>query len=148
MDNKQSSDHDILIKVATSIDVLCKKVDKVDENNKQEHKDIRNMIDDNYKLSAADDLKQLATTAKQVETCNSKFLQTKVFLWVLGFVIVGVIGAYSFTSIVQADLSKHKLSLERHRIQEDKVMDMILEKFKIKGVVTNESSLSIEDEDE
>ena len=127
------ADHDILIEVAANLNSLCSKIDKVDKDNKEEHKDIRTMINENFKNVVTAETTYQKEAKIQVDVCNSRFLQTKVFLWVMGFVIAGVIGAYSFTSYVHADLNKH-------RIQDAKVMNKFqnhLEKLGIHNGVDN-----------
>jgi hypothetical protein len=127
------ADHDILIEVAANLNSLCSKIDKVDKDNKEEHKDIRTMINENFKNVVTAETTYQKEAKIQVDACNSRFLQTKVFLWVMGFVIAGVIGAYSFTSYVHADLNKH-------RIQDAKVMNEFqnhLEKLGIHNGVNN-----------
>ena len=47
---------------------------------------------------------------------NSKtFLQSKVFFWVIGFVIVGIIALSGYTSTIKTDVDFIK---EKHRIEE------------------------------
>ena len=118
----EGKDHDILIKVAANLEGLkgnvanlCKQINSVDSNNRTEHKDIKTMIDDLSAKTSTAETSYQKDAKVQIDKCNSKFLQTKVFLWVAGFIIAGIVGAYSFTSYVQADLSKHK-------IQDAKVM--------------------------
>ena len=118
----EGKDHDILIKVAANLEglkgnvaTLCKQINTVDSHNRAEHKDIKTMIDDLGTKTSTAETSYQKDAKVQIDKCNSKFLQTKVFLWVAGFIIAGIIGAYSFTSYVQADLSKHK-------IQDAKVM--------------------------
>jgi hypothetical protein len=116
-------DHDILIRVAANLDTLCKKIDKVDsdynklsakldkvdQDNKDEHKEIREMIDTNARI-AFETKETVANESRvQIEKCHSKFLHTKVFLWIAGFMIAGIIGSYSFTNIVFTDLKNHQV---------------------------------------
>lgn len=113
------SDHDILIGVATSLNGLCKRLETIDTDNKAEHKVIRELIDSNYKISSGSETRIAEAKTKQVQACNARFLPTRIFLWVAGFIIVGVIGAYSFTSIVQTDLNNHKITMNAHEHSED-----------------------------
>jgi hypothetical protein len=125
--NGTEKDHDILIKVATNLEALCKDIKKVDRENKEEHKEIKAMIRDNAQVATETKETVAKESKEQIEKCHSKFLHTRVFLWVAGFMIAGIIGAYSFTSIVQADLKKHQ-------IQDAKIMSDFmnhLEKFNI-----------------
>ncbi len=90
------SDHDILIQMEANLNNLCKKLNSVDDDNKEEHKEIRKLINEgqNWKTT-------------QVQECNNRFVHRKIFLWICGFIIMGVIGAYGFTQVVNNNLNRH-----------------------------------------
>lgn len=129
----EKTDHDILIEVSANLNSLCDRTHTIDTENKEEHKVIRELIDSNYKLTTNSETRIAEAKTRQLNVCNLRFLPTKIFLWICGFIIVGVIGSYGFTNYVQKDLVAHKV--DDAKIMND-FMDH-LEKFNKKDVMLN-----------
>jgi len=129
------SDHDILIEVATNLNGLCKQLKTLDSDNKADHKTIRELIDSNYKLTTGSETRISEAKSKQVQACNARFLPQKIFLWIAGFIILGVFGSYGFTTYVQRDLTKHKV--EDARIMSDFINH--LKEYRLHKGVRNDS---------
>ena len=77
------------------------------------------MIDRNYKDATKKDTEMANQKTKQVAECNTRFVHMKTFLWIMGFVIMGVIGAYGFTNYVQKDLTKHKIEYKHKKVDNE-----------------------------
>ena len=104
MDKK---DHDLLVTLTNKMDELCRVGHKSDKGNKEAHDAILKRIDDNHEktdkwVSAVHDRidDQLKTKTDQVTLCHKTFVQSKVFYWVAGFIIIGVVSAWSTIAIV------------------------------------------------
>jgi predicted component of viral defense system (DUF524 family) len=98
-------DRDLLIKLSTKMDQLCKTTNQNSKDNIEAHKEIIQKIDSNFKTTTTwvenvheriDD--QIKGTAERVEKYNEAFIQSKVFYWVVGFIIAGIVSAWGTIS--------------------------------------------------
>jgi len=110
MDKK---DHDLLVTLTNKMDELCRAGSKSDEGNKEAHDAILKRIDGNHEktdkwVSAVHDRidDQLKTKTDQVTLCHKTFVQSKVFYWVTGFIIIGLFSAWGTIAVLDTRMDK------------------------------------------
>ena len=82
----EQKDHDILIRLSTKMDQLCKSVTKIDKENKEAHTVIIDRMDKNLdKLNQKQDAYSQGKI-DQVNECGNKFLHSRVFYWITAFI--------------------------------------------------------------
>jgi hypothetical protein len=74
-----SEDHDAVIKLRTSVKILCGKVDKFIDNNRADHEKINDLL------------------VNQIIEAPKTFLSSKTFYWVAGFLIIGLLSVGAST---------------------------------------------------
>jgi len=128
-------DHDLLVKLTTKMDQLCKTNKTVNEGNEKAHNAILNQIDKNHEksdkwISAVHDRidNQLLEKTNQVAICHKTFLQSKIFYWVVGFIIAGLVSAWGTISLfdtrvdkVEARTDKVEVIVEKHHPEDLKL---------------------------
>lgn len=68
------NDHDLLIKVATNVESMCKKIDKLDDKMESQSKFCRDVQ----------------------ESKGNKYVGKQLWMWVMGLFFTLVVGAYGF----------------------------------------------------
>jgi hypothetical protein len=114
------NDHDLLVTLSTKMDQLCKVNTKSEGTNKEAHDAILKQIDKNHEktdqwVSAVHDRidDQLKTKTNQVSICNARFVQSKVFYWIIGFVVFGLFSAWGTIAVFDTRIDKVEVKLER-----------------------------------
>jgi len=93
-------EHDAIVELTVHVESLCKRTEKYYEENKETHKEIIAKLD-----KSTDDLynkmdSQKDVYADRITDCNKNFTRWRVFQWVIGFVIAGlmVIGGVAYNN--------------------------------------------------
>lgn len=131
MDQK---DRDLLIKLSTKMDQMCKAVDKNNKENTDAHGNIIKEIKDNFKTTGKwvetihdridkqienvhdriDD--QIKDCSEKSDKINERFLLSKTFYWVVGFVIAGLLSAWASITYIGGevkDVKKDQVIIEK-----------------------------------
>jgi len=115
------NDHDLLVTLSTKMDDLCRNSNKSQELNKEDHKTILKQIDKNHEksdqwVSAVHDRidDQLKTKTDQVTLCHKTFVQSKVFYWLVGFIIVGLFSAWGTIAVLVPRIDKVEVVVEKY----------------------------------
>lgn len=97
MDENHKVDHDLLVRLATSMDHLCAKYDKNHDEVRNDIKEIHDRID-----------KQAEGCKMTHATCSSFFVPRYVFYWaaVICFMAMTFVGGVAIEN--RADISEHK----------------------------------------
>ena len=109
----ENENHDALVKLTSKVDELCRKINSTTEDNEKAHASIMNLINRNFErtdkwISTVHERidNQLEEKAEQVEDFNKIFLHSKVFYWVIGFVILAIFSAWGTISYLGMDVHK------------------------------------------
>lgn len=112
-------DHDLLVELNTKLGQLCKNTEKNYLENNKAHDKIIEKIDENHKTvngwvqnvhERIDD--QVVSSTNRVDTCHKTFLQSKIFYWVVGFIIAGLVSVWGFASVQQSRITKTNTNIE------------------------------------
>lgn len=113
------NDHDLLVTLSTKMDELCRNADKSQKGNKEDHEAISKQIDKNHEktdqwVSAVHDRidDQLKTKTSQVSICNARFVQSKVFYWIIGFIIIGLFSTWGTMAVMDTRVDKLEIKQE------------------------------------
>ena len=118
--NMDKNDHDLLVTLSTKMDQLCKTNKTVNDGNEKAHDAILKEIDKNHEktdkwVSAVHDRidDQLTAKTSQVSICNARFVQSKVFYWIIGFVVIGLFSAWGTIAVFDTRLDKVEVRIEQ-----------------------------------
>ncbi len=113
------NDHDLIVTLTNKIDELCRAAHKSDNGNKEDHDAILKQIDKNHEktdqwVSAVHDRidDQLKTKSDQVTLYHKTFVQSKVFYWLIGFIIVGLFSTWGTVAFIDTRVDKLEIKQE------------------------------------
>ena len=117
--NMDKNDHDLLVTLSTKMDQLCKTNKTVNDGNEKAHDAILKQIDRNHEktdqwVSAVHDRidDQLKTKTDQVTLCHKTFVQSKVFYWLIGFIIIGLFSTWGTMALIDTRVDKLEIKQE------------------------------------
>ena len=91
----EQDDRDLLIRVDANLLSFKESTEKWQDQNQREHDKMMQRLD--------------CVTEKRVPN--------KLFYWTMGIIVACILGAYGFTQVVNADLSKHQRNTSIHIVK-------------------------------
>lgn len=104
MDSKEK---EVLIRVDQKLTDLCKQIDANEIENRQAHEYIIKTMDD-WKIHV--DGKFTTRNGRmttQVQECNRRFVNSKIFYWVLSFVVAGLLSLATYVATFSGGSPSH-----------------------------------------
>jgi hypothetical protein len=92
-------DHDMLIKLDTQMKMFCLKLDKFQDQNREDHKNIYKLIEDGNSYTTNFRSECRNSIMKEVD----KKLSLKIFQWITGFIIVGLLSLSIYITDIKID---------------------------------------------